>query len=54
MLHVDRQDCGLPHAEPAPLTSRIDLATTYVFQLTAAPDRSQLQAVQQQIAREST
>jgi hypothetical protein len=52
MLYVDRQDCGPPHADLAPLTSGIDLSTTYSVQVTAAPNSGQLQAVQTQIARE--
>jgi hypothetical protein len=52
MVYVDRQDCGLPHADLAPLTSGIDLSTTYSAQVTAAPNSGQLQPVQQQIARE--
>jgi hypothetical protein len=52
MLYLDRQDCGLPHAELEPLTSGTDLTTTYAGQLIAAPNGGQFQAVQQQIARE--
>jgi hypothetical protein len=52
MFYVVRQDCGLPHAGLEPLPSGIDLTTNYAAQVTAAPNGGQLQAVQQQIARE--